>query len=92
MALVKVPKIRRSLLMATVALPLLAVADDSLPDEAFLEYLGSWEESDEDWLAVLEELDEDKEDAKAEADEPKAPVDDETKEPEEKESGEDYDA
>ena len=27
-------------------------ADDELPDVEFLEYLGSWEESDEDWLLV----------------------------------------
>lgn len=26
--------------------------DDELPDVEFLEYLGSWEESDEDWLLV----------------------------------------
>ena len=26
--------------------------DDELPDVAFIEYLGSWEESDEDWLLV----------------------------------------
>jgi hypothetical protein len=26
------------------------VADDEKPDMEFLEYLGSWEESDEDWL------------------------------------------
>ena len=26
------------------------VADDEQPDVEFLEYLGSWEESDEDWL------------------------------------------
>lgn len=25
-------------------------ADDELPDAEFLEYLGSWEESEEDWL------------------------------------------
>jgi hypothetical protein len=25
-------------------------ADEPLPDAAFLEYLGSWEGSDEDWL------------------------------------------
>lgn len=24
--------------------------DDEMPDLAFLEYLGSWEESDEEWL------------------------------------------
>jgi hypothetical protein len=27
-----------------------AVAEDEQPDMEFLEYLGSWEESDEDWL------------------------------------------
>jgi hypothetical protein len=27
-----------------------AAADDPLPDAAFLEYLGSWEGTDEDWL------------------------------------------
>lgn len=27
-----------------------AAADDELPDIEFLEYLGSWEESDEEWL------------------------------------------
>jgi hypothetical protein len=26
--------------------------DDSLPEVEFLEYLGSWDESDEDWLLV----------------------------------------
>ena len=25
-------------------------ADEEMPDENFLEYLGLWEESDEDWL------------------------------------------
>ena len=30
-----------------------ALADDEpLPDMALLEYLGSWEESDEDWLVI----------------------------------------
>ena len=31
-----------------------ALADDeeALPDLEFIEYLGSWEESDEDWLLV----------------------------------------
>ncbi len=27
-------------------------ADDELPDMEFLEYLGMWEESDEEWLAL----------------------------------------
>lgn len=30
-------------------------ADDSAPDAAFLEYLGSWEGSDEEWVALLDE-------------------------------------
>ncbi len=29
-------------------------ADEELPDPEFLEYLGSWEESDEDWLIFSE--------------------------------------
>lgn len=29
-----------------------AAADDDPPDMAFLEYLGSWEESDEDWVVL----------------------------------------
>ena len=29
---------------------LVLVADDEIPDMEFLEYLGSWEESDEEWL------------------------------------------
>lgn len=33
-----------------------ALADDSeVPDLAFLEYLGSWEESDEDWVLFSDE-------------------------------------
>jgi len=31
--------------------------DEETPDLAFLEYLGSWEDSDEDWLVVAENLD-----------------------------------
>jgi len=30
-------------------------ADDELPDVEFLEYLGSWEESDEDWVMIDKE-------------------------------------
>ncbi|MDH3613518.1 MAG: hypothetical protein OEU90_00570 [Gammaproteobacteria bacterium] len=29
---------------------LVLAADDEIPDAEFLEYLGLWEESDEDWL------------------------------------------
>ena len=35
-----------ALLGGTAAL----AADDELPDAAFLEYLGSWDASDEEWL------------------------------------------
>lgn len=31
-----------------------AQADDDAPDLDFLAYLGSWQESDEEWLAVAE--------------------------------------
>ena len=33
---------------------LVLAADEELPDPDFLEYLGTWEESDEDWL-IFEE-------------------------------------
>ena len=33
-------------------------ADDELPDADFLEYLGSWEDSDEDWLLFTENAEE----------------------------------
>lgn len=31
-----------------------SAGDDELPDTEFLEYLGSWEQSDEDWLLVTD--------------------------------------
>ena len=49
---------RSQLLRVVVACGLLGTSggftagDDELPDLEFLEYLGSWEESDEDWLLV----------------------------------------
>jgi hypothetical protein len=48
----------RHLLRAVVACGLFGLSggvtagDDELPDVEFLEYLGSWDESDEDWLLV----------------------------------------
>ncbi len=33
---------------------LVLAADGEIPDEEFLEYLGYWEESDEDWLFLSE--------------------------------------
>lgn len=45
--------VRLALLCGCVAGALPATAaDDELPDMAFLEYLGSWEESDEDWVVL----------------------------------------
>ena len=34
----------------------LLAADDEIPDAEFLEYLGFWEESDEDWLLFDEPI------------------------------------
>jgi hypothetical protein len=48
----------RQLLKAVVVCGLFGLSggvtagDDELPDVEFLEYLGSWDESDEDWLLV----------------------------------------
>ena len=38
--------------VAVVALP--AWAQDDVPDLSFLEYLGSWQEGDEEWMLVAE--------------------------------------
>ncbi len=38
-----------ALLLGTAGL---VAADDELPDMEFLEYLGMWEESDDEWLAL----------------------------------------
>ena len=35
---------------------LVLAADEELPDLEFLEYLGSWEESDEEWLLFEEPI------------------------------------
>ena len=35
---------------------LVLAADDEIPDAEFLEYLGLWEESDEDWLLFDEPI------------------------------------
>jgi hypothetical protein len=36
-----------------VALPVFA--DEQMPDMALLEYLGSWDESDEDWVLLVDD-------------------------------------
>lgn len=50
---------RRPRLAGALAAMLIAVApvwadDDEVPDADFLEYLGMWEESDEEWLVFAE--------------------------------------
>jgi hypothetical protein len=51
---------RSGFVLLGAALALSAVAraqdDEALPDLEFLEYLGSWEESDEDWVVVAEQF------------------------------------
>ncbi len=39
-----------AVLLGLFGCSVVVVADDEQPDMEFLEYLGSWEESDEDWL------------------------------------------
>ena len=46
---------------------LVLAADEELPDAEFLEYLGIWEESDEEWLMFNELI-------AAKADKPSEPV------------------
>lgn len=45
---------RVAVLWGLLACAGLVAADDVLPDIEFLEYLGSWEESDEDWVLLTE--------------------------------------
>lgn len=49
------PAFRVPVLWGLIGCAGLVVADDAVaPDIAFLEYLGSWEESDEDWVLFTE--------------------------------------
>jgi hypothetical protein len=45
---------RLALLAAMSGLAAAARAQDDDPDLSFLEYLGSWQESDEEWLIVAD--------------------------------------
>jgi hypothetical protein len=56
-----------ALTACAAALPGSAMADDELPDMALLEYLGSWEETDEDWV-LFDQEDEHAADAELEGD------------------------
>ena len=48
--------VRRTALIGSLLMgaSLVLAADEELPDPDFLEYLGVWEESDEDWLLFEE--------------------------------------
>jgi len=50
--------VRKTALLGTLLLgcSLVLAADDEIPDAEFLEYLGTWEESDEDWLIFNEPI------------------------------------
>ena len=50
--------IRLAVMCGLVACGLPAVADDEQPDMEFLEYLGSWEESDADWQLLIDTVSE----------------------------------
>lgn len=65
---------RRAVLIAgalSFAMP--TIADDSLPDAEFLEYLGSWNESDEDWLVLADEEGLNNKDLASDSDEQRLP-------------------
>lgn len=40
--------------ISTAAVAVSEAADDEIPDREFLEYLGMWDESDEEWLPLEE--------------------------------------
>ena len=50
--------VKRTALLGSLLMgcSLVLAADDEVPDEEFLEYLGLWEESDEDWLIFDEPI------------------------------------
>ena len=45
---------RAALLACGLCLGIAAMAEELEPEEEFLEYLGMWEETDEDWLLLNE--------------------------------------
>lgn len=44
-------------LLCSLGVAAVAAADDELPDMALLEYLGSWDNSDADWMLLVDEDD-----------------------------------
>jgi len=58
---------RLILLAAVAGMAATAQAQDDEPDLSFLEYLGSWQEGDEEWLIVAEMAEELKETEEASA-------------------------
>jgi hypothetical protein len=59
---------RLVLILAMIGLAAEAEAQEDEPDLSFLEYLGSWQESDEEWLIVAEMEDELTEEGEASVD------------------------
>lgn len=45
-----VTSVKRPTAIATLLLSSLVAADEPLPEMDFIEYLGSWEESDDEWI------------------------------------------
>jgi len=45
----------RLILLGALFATMPAVADEAMPDADFLEYLGSWDGSDADWVALADE-------------------------------------
>jgi hypothetical protein len=56
--------VRRTAIVSALLLgcSLALAADEDMPDPEFLEYLGMWEESDEDWIIFDEPVSAERED------------------------------
>ena len=44
-------------LLCSLGAAAVAIAEDATPDMALLEYLGSWDDSDADWMLLVDEED-----------------------------------
>lgn len=60
------PRTRLMLFVAVAGFAGNGLAQDEEPDLSFLEYLGSWQESDEEWL-IAAEMDDERNDADEDA-------------------------
>jgi len=52
----ELPTLLCSILLSLSGIAVAETQEDDSPDMEFLEYLGMWEESDEDWLLIEEEV------------------------------------